>query len=165
VAQVGSIRFAGDKCRKIVMPHSLGNEPCTELETRVGIWKYDANKTGQVFSAKERYVSGIRNGEGFDFDTSGRLFVRQHGRDQLHEDWPEPYTTEQGFELPAEEVMIVTRRNGKTHHFRDRIAVNAKPLRCFSALSPSTITGWCQMNDASPAQVTVKWNVPQVKRP
>jgi glucose/arabinose dehydrogenase len=89
------------------MPHSLGNEPCTELETRAGIWKYDANKTGQVFSAKERYVSGIRNGEGFDFDTSGRLFVTQHGRDQLHEDWPELYTTEQGFELPAEEVMIV----------------------------------------------------------
>ena len=89
------------------MPHSLGNDPCTELETRAGIWKYDANKTDQVFSAKERYVSGIRNGEGFDFDTSGRLFVTQHGRDQLHEDWPELYTTEQGFELPAEEVMIV----------------------------------------------------------
>ena len=89
------------------MPHSPGNDPCTELETRAGIWKYDANKTGQVFSAKERYVSGIRNGEGFDFDTSGRLFVTQHGRDQLHEDWPELYTTEQGFELPSEEVKIV----------------------------------------------------------
>jgi glucose/arabinose dehydrogenase len=38
------------------MPHSPGNVPCTELETRAGIWKYDANKTGQVFSAKERYV-------------------------------------------------------------------------------------------------------------
>jgi len=89
------------------MPHSPGNDPCTELESRAGIWKYDANKTGQVFSAKERYVSGIRNGEGFDFDTSGRLFVTQHGRDQLHEDWPELYTMEQGLELPAEEVMTV----------------------------------------------------------
>ena len=89
------------------MPHSLGNEPCTELETRAGIWKYDANKAGQVFSVKERYVSGVRNGEGFDFDTSGRLFVTQHGRDQLHEDWPELYTMEQGLELPAEEVMTV----------------------------------------------------------
>jgi len=89
------------------MPHSLGNEPCTELETRAGIWKYDANKTGQIFSAKERFVSGVRNGEGFDFDTSGRLFVTQHGRDQLHEDWAELYTMEQGFELPAEEVMTV----------------------------------------------------------
>src|SRR6516165_6391324 len=35
------------------MPHSPGNDPCTELETRGGIWRYDANKTGQVFSPKE----------------------------------------------------------------------------------------------------------------
>lgn len=89
------------------MPHSPGNDPCTELETRAGIWKYDANKTGQVFSAKERYVSGIRNPEGLDFDTSGSLFATQHGRDQLHEDWPGLYTAGQGFELPSEEVMIV----------------------------------------------------------
>jgi glucose/arabinose dehydrogenase/mono/diheme cytochrome c family protein len=89
------------------MPHSQGNDPCTELKTRAGIWRYDANKTDRVFSPKERYATGIRNGEGFDFDTSGRLYVTQHGRDQLHENWPELYTAEQGFELPAEEVMIL----------------------------------------------------------
>ena len=89
------------------MPHSPGNDPCTELETRAGIWRYDANKTDQVFSPKERYASGIRNGEGFDFDAAGRLFVTQHGRDQLHEDWPELYTVDQGFELPAEQIMIL----------------------------------------------------------
>jgi glucose/arabinose dehydrogenase/cytochrome c553 len=89
------------------MPHSPGNDPCTELETRAGIWRYDANKRDQVFSPKERYASGIRNGEGFDFDAEGRLYVTQHGRDQLHENWPELYSAEQGFELPAEQVMIV----------------------------------------------------------
>jgi hypothetical protein len=89
------------------MPHSQGNDPCTELKTRAGIWRYNANKTDQVFLPKERYGTGIRNGEGFDFDTSGRLYVTQHGRDQLHENWPELYTAEQGFELPAEEVMIL----------------------------------------------------------
>ena len=81
------------------MPHSPGNDPCTELETRAGTSRYDANKTDQVFSPKERYASGIRNGEGFDFDAAGRLFVTQHGRDQLHENWPELYTVDQGFEL------------------------------------------------------------------
>ena len=84
-----------------------GNNPCTELDTRAGIWRYDANKSGQVFSPKERYATGLRNGEGLDFDTSGRLFVTQHGRDQLHEDWPELYTADQGFNLPAEEVVIL----------------------------------------------------------
>jgi glucose/arabinose dehydrogenase len=89
------------------MPHSLGNDPCTELETRAGVWRYDANKRDQVFSPEGRYVSGIRNGEGFDFDAAGRLFVTQHGRDQLHENWPELYTTQQGYDLPAEEVVEV----------------------------------------------------------
>lgn len=89
------------------MPSSKGNEPCTELETRAGIWRYDANKTGQTFSAKERYASGNRNPEGFDFDAAGRLYTTQHGRDQLHENWPKLYTAEQGFELPSEEVTIV----------------------------------------------------------
>lgn len=89
------------------MPHSPGNDPCTEMETRAGIWRYDANKPGQVFSAKERYASGIRNPEGLDFDAAGRFYATQHGRDQLHENWPELYTAQQGAELPAEEVMIV----------------------------------------------------------
>jgi glucose/arabinose dehydrogenase/mono/diheme cytochrome c family protein len=89
------------------MPHSPGHNPCVELETRGGIWRYDANKTDQRFSPKERFASGLRNGEGFDFDAEGRLFATQHGRDQLHEDWPNLYTAEQGFELPAEEVVIL----------------------------------------------------------
>ncbi len=89
------------------MPHSPGNDPCTELETRAGIWRYDANKPDQVFSPKERYATGIRNGEGFDFDTAGRLYVTEHGRDQLHEDWPELYTAQQGAELPAERVLML----------------------------------------------------------
>ena len=89
------------------MPHSPGNNPRTELDTRAGIWHYDANKTNQVFSPKERYATGLRNGEGFDFDAAGRLFVTQHGRDQLHESWPKLYTAEQGSELPAEEVVLL----------------------------------------------------------
>ena len=89
------------------MPHSPGIDPCTELETRGGIWRYDANKSNQVFSPKERYATGNRNAEGFDFDADGRLYITQHGRDQLHEDWPELYTAKQGWELPSEEVTIL----------------------------------------------------------
>ena len=87
------------------MPHSKGNDPCTEQKTRAGVWRYDANKLDQKFSPAERYATGLRNGEGFDFDEAGRLYVTQHGRDQLHEDWPELYSVQQGFDLPAEEVV------------------------------------------------------------
>jgi len=89
------------------MPNSAGIQPCTELETRGGTWRYDANKRAQVFSPAERYATGIRNGEGFAFDAAGHLFATQHGRDQLSQNWPKLYTVEQGADLPAEEVVQV----------------------------------------------------------
>ena len=82
-----------------------GNDPCVELETRAGIWRYDANRLGQKFSPGERFATGLRNGEGFAFDRAGRLFATQHGRDQLAENWGKLYTHAQGAELPAEELV------------------------------------------------------------
>ncbi|MDT0187976.1 PQQ-dependent sugar dehydrogenase [Microbacterium sp. ARD31] len=84
-----------------------GADPCVELETRAGVWRYDANKAGQTFSPKERYATGLRNGEGLSFDADGRLFATQHGRDQLAESWGKLYTAKQAAELPSEEVVEV----------------------------------------------------------
>ncbi len=86
---------------------SPGADPCTELETRGGIWRYDANKTNQNFSPSDRYATGIRNGEGFAIDSSGRIFVTQHGRDQLHANWPDLYKPDQEATLPAEELLLL----------------------------------------------------------
>jgi glucose/arabinose dehydrogenase/mono/diheme cytochrome c family protein len=91
------------------MPNSPGIQPCTELETRAGIWRYDANRTGQRFSPAERFVTGLRNGEGIAFDATGRMFATQHGRDQLRENWPHLYTPEQGANEPAEELVQLER--------------------------------------------------------
>jgi glucose/arabinose dehydrogenase/mono/diheme cytochrome c family protein len=88
-------------------PKVPGANPCTELETRGGVWRYDANKTNQTFSPAERYATGIRNAEGFAFDSDGRLFVTQHGRDQLHTNWPDLYKADLEATLPAEEVMLL----------------------------------------------------------
>ena len=86
---------------------SPGAEPCTELETRGGVWRYDANKINQTFSPAERFATGIRNGEGFAIDPTGRIFVTQHGRDQLHTNWPDLYKPDQEATLPAEEVLLL----------------------------------------------------------
>jgi glucose/arabinose dehydrogenase len=86
---------------------SPGADPCVELETRGGIWKYDASKTDQLFSKAERYASGIRNGEGFAFDVGVRLFVTQHGRDQLKTNFPDFYKPEQEATIPGEEVVLL----------------------------------------------------------
>ncbi len=89
---------------------SPGIDPCTELETRGGIWLYDANKTNQTFSPGERFATGIRNAEGFAFDPDGRIFVTQHGRDQLHANWPDLYKPDQEATLPAETLLLLKAR-------------------------------------------------------
>jgi glucose/arabinose dehydrogenase/mono/diheme cytochrome c family protein len=91
------------------IPNSPGIQPCTELETRAGIWRYDANRTGQQFSPAERFATGLRNGEGIAFDSAGRIFATQHGRDQLRENWSALYTAEQGANEPAEELVQLER--------------------------------------------------------
>jgi len=49
----------------------------------------------------------LRNGEGFAFDSSRRLFVTQHGRDQLSQNWPRYFNARQSAELLAEEIVLL----------------------------------------------------------
>jgi glucose/arabinose dehydrogenase len=89
-------------------PGSPGKDPCDELPTRGGVWRFDANKTNQAFSPAARFATGIRNAEGYGIDTAGhRIFVTQHGRDQLHTNWPKLYKAPEEATLPAEEVMLL----------------------------------------------------------
>lgn len=87
------------------MPGVPGAKPCNELRTRGGTWMFSADKLDQHFSPAQRFATGIRNGEGFGMDSAGRLFVTQHGRDQLYENWPRYYTALEGQNEPAEEVV------------------------------------------------------------
>jgi glucose/arabinose dehydrogenase/mono/diheme cytochrome c family protein len=84
-------------------PDSKGDDPCKELETRAGIWKFDDNTLGQVQDLDHRYATGIRNAVALTWNSSvGRLYAVQHGRDDLHRYWPALYTEEQNLELPSE---------------------------------------------------------------
>jgi glucose/arabinose dehydrogenase/mono/diheme cytochrome c family protein len=88
---------------------SPGVDPCVELETRGGIWRFAANTPEQVFSPAQRYATGIRNAEGIAVDVAGqRIYVTQHGRDQLHANWPTVYRPDQEATLPAEELLLLT---------------------------------------------------------
>ncbi|MGH8218433.1 MAG: c-type cytochrome [Steroidobacteraceae bacterium] len=91
------------------MLRSPGIDPCRELKTRGGIWRYSAKETGQKFSPAQRYATGIRNAEGLVIDPSGHglYYATQHGRDQLGQNWPDHFTPEEGAYLPAEELVHV----------------------------------------------------------
>lgn len=91
-------------------PASKGIDPCPELAYRAGLWRYSANKTGQTLADGERYATGIRNAVAIAIEPrSNDLYVMQHGRDNLAQNWPELFTNEKSAETPAEELFRITR--------------------------------------------------------
>jgi glucose/arabinose dehydrogenase len=89
-------------------PESPGKDPCPDLATRAGLFKFDSKAANQHFSSSARFATGIRNGMGLAFGPDGKLYATQHGRDQLHDDWPKVFpTTQYQAENPAEELLQV----------------------------------------------------------
>ena len=90
-------------------PGSLGIDPCPQLERHAGIWRFKADVPGQQqMTEGYHYASGIRNSIAIAWNnTNNKLYVVQHGRDQLSQLNPELYNDQQGAELPAEEFFMV----------------------------------------------------------
>lgn len=82
---------------------SMGMQPCPILDSAGGIWQFKADKANQTYGDGLRYATGLRNVVGLDWNNaSNSLFVMQHGRDGLHDLFPDMYDTKQSAELPAE---------------------------------------------------------------
>jgi glucose/arabinose dehydrogenase/mono/diheme cytochrome c family protein len=90
------------------IPGYPGLDPCPELEVHGGIWKFDANKTGQTQRDGKKFATGIRSVLAMDWNpVDGNLYVVMHGRDDLHLLWPEKFSPWQSAILPAEEFQRV----------------------------------------------------------
>ncbi|HMA25862.1 MAG TPA: PQQ-dependent sugar dehydrogenase, partial [Gemmatimonadaceae bacterium] len=88
---------------------SPGKQPCTDLETRAGIWKWDAKKLNQKYANSVHFARGIRNAVGIAINPmDGKLWTTQHGRDQLggpQGSWS--FDVHYNAENPAEELLQV----------------------------------------------------------
>ena len=83
-----------------------GVDPCVELETRAGVWKFSSSQIGQKFSTSARFATGIRNAVGLAWNAAeGKLYSTQHGRDQLFQNWAPMYDEEKSADQPAEEFL------------------------------------------------------------
>ncbi|MDR3681037.1 MAG: PQQ-dependent sugar dehydrogenase [Flavipsychrobacter sp.] len=82
---------------------SPGMKPCPILDSAGGIWRFKADLPNQTYANGTRYATGLRNVVGLDWNkTTNSLFVMMHGRDQLHDLFPQYYDEKQSAELPAE---------------------------------------------------------------
>lgn len=88
---------------------SPGMDPCPELDTRAGIWRFDAATLGQTQADGTRFATGMRNTVALAMDPgSGVLYGVIHGRDQLHTMFPDRFSVEDNTEKPAEEFVRIT---------------------------------------------------------
>ena len=111
-------------------PGSPGVDPCEELRTRAGTWRFDADRPNQTAADGQRWATGIRNGLALAWNPGvGALYAVSHGRDQLSQGWPRLFTDQQNAELPSEEMFRLERGTdgGWPYCYHDR-ARGAKVL-------------------------------------
>jgi len=85
---------------------SKGADPCVELETRAGIWVFDANRPRQALADGKRYATGIRNAVALAWnEPAGELWTTMHGRDQLSMNWG--FSDAYNAENPGEELLQI----------------------------------------------------------
>jgi glucose/arabinose dehydrogenase len=79
VGSIGNVCAVGARGQPQTQP-----DPCTELPTRAGIWKYSATEKNQPHSPDARFAIGVRNGAGIALNPrDNEIYATQHGRDQL----------------------------------------------------------------------------------
>ena len=90
-------------------PGSPGLKPCPQLEWQAGVWRFGPDaQGGSGQSDGSRYVTGLRNAVALAWNpAAGKLFLVQHGRDQLHGLWQDHFSVEENARLPAEEFHAV----------------------------------------------------------
>ena len=86
---------------------SKGHDPCTELDTRAGIWRFNATQKNQRQTKDARFATGLRNVVAIHFASDGRLYGAQHGRDNLSSNWGENFNDQQNAEKPAEILVRI----------------------------------------------------------
>jgi glucose/arabinose dehydrogenase len=92
-----------NSCQENPGLHSKGRMPCNVLDSAGGIWQFKADKLNQTYGDGVKFATGLRNVVGLDWNNqANQLFVMQHGRDDLHNLWPEMFTERDNAEKPAE---------------------------------------------------------------
>jgi glucose/arabinose dehydrogenase len=129
-------------------PGSPGRDPCDELESRAGVWRFAAGDVGQTLSDGTRFATGLRNTVALAWRSQeGQLYGVVHGRDQLSTLWPDLFDDEANAELPAEEFVRIEAGSdfGWPYCFYD-------PVRARKVLAPEyggdgTLEGRCTEKD------------------
>lgn len=88
---------------------SPGMDPCPILDYAGGIWRFKEDVLNQdQLTDGYRFVTGTRNCVALRWNpVVNKLYALMHGRDQLHQFYPEMYDDQASADLPAEEFLML----------------------------------------------------------
>jgi glucose/arabinose dehydrogenase len=90
------------------IPGGHGLDPCPELETHAGIWRFRADKLNQKQKDGVRFSTGIRSVVGMQWNARDKnLYAVMNGIDNFHTIYPKLYSAWQAAVLPAELLIKV----------------------------------------------------------
>lgn len=102
---------SGNTCLDRSGPTPRVANPCTELATRGGIWRFDAAKPGQAYPADgQRFASGVRDMQSLDWSPADHtLYAAMQGRNGAAAAGAKLFTEEDNQTGFAEEMHRVVR--------------------------------------------------------
>jgi glucose/arabinose dehydrogenase len=105
---VVDIGAASNGCAAKEVPHAPGRDPCPELETSGGIWTFRTDKTNQQLKDGTRIATGLHNAVALTVSPlDSMVYAVSHGRDGLHDLWPELYSDQESATAAAEEMIRI----------------------------------------------------------
>lgn len=98
-----------EKYGPVGIPGGHGLDPCPELETHAGIWRFPADRLGLTQEDGKKYATGIRSIVGMEWNPKDKsLYAVGNGIDNFHTVFPDLFTQWQAAVLPSETLMKVT---------------------------------------------------------
>lgn len=89
-------------------PNTPGRDPCPELDVAGGIWSFATDRSNQTMADGTRIATGLHNAVALAFNPGDTMiYAVSHGRDRLHDAWPERITPVQAATRPAEEMVRI----------------------------------------------------------
>ncbi len=87
-------------------PGAKGVDPCPQLETAGGVWKFKADAVGQTYTTAARYATGLRQGVALAWH-AGHLYLAMNSRDSLDTLYPDLFTPEENQNRPLEPLLEI----------------------------------------------------------
>ncbi len=103
-----NIGASSNACAPREAPGVPGRDPCPELETSGGLWSFRTDRTNQQLKDGTRIATGLHNAVALTVSPlDSMIYAVSHGRDALHDHWPELYSPEESASAAAEQMIRV----------------------------------------------------------